>query len=195
MTEENIDRRVQRTRDLLRRSLMQLIREKSYDDVTIQDITERVNLGRTTFYLHYQSKDDLLLDHHADFMAHLKLKRISRDELLAETPPPELVNFLQQMYDGKNLYLAITHARDAVLIRRGIHEQMVTNLRESLNIAFPDAAPAMPLDVLTNYIIGAHLSLVDWWITTRTAYNAEQIAARLHSLRRAVLCDAYEVES
>ena len=63
MSDEKTDRRIQRTRELLRKALMELIDEKGYDAVTIQDITERANLGRTTFYLHYQSKEDLFLDH------------------------------------------------------------------------------------------------------------------------------------
>ena len=66
MQDENADRRVQRTRKLLRSALVQLIMERGYDVLTIQDITDKANLGRTTFYLHYQSKDEVLLDHHAE---------------------------------------------------------------------------------------------------------------------------------
>lgn len=56
------DRRVQRTRRHLREALMQLILERGYDAVTIEDITERADLGRTTFYLHYRDKEELLLE-------------------------------------------------------------------------------------------------------------------------------------
>ncbi|MFN8375405.1 MAG: helix-turn-helix domain-containing protein [Anaerolineae bacterium] len=58
------DRRVDRTRALLQQALMELIREKGYDAVTIQDITDRANVGRATFYLHYPSKDALFLSSH-----------------------------------------------------------------------------------------------------------------------------------
>ena len=57
-----MDRRVQRTRKLLRDALMSLIMEDGYDAVSIQDITEKANLGRATFYLHFKDKDELLLD-------------------------------------------------------------------------------------------------------------------------------------
>ena len=56
------DRRVQRTRKILRESLLELILDQGYDDVSIQDITQRANLGRATFYLHYKEKDELLQD-------------------------------------------------------------------------------------------------------------------------------------
>lgn len=58
------DRRVQRTRELLQKSLIDLIGERGYDAITIQDIVDRANVARTTFYVHYGSKDDLFLSCH-----------------------------------------------------------------------------------------------------------------------------------
>ena len=58
------DRRVQRTRELLQKTLIELITERGYDAITIQDIVDRANIGRTTFYLHYNSKDELLMSCH-----------------------------------------------------------------------------------------------------------------------------------
>src|SRR5579864_499085 len=55
-----IDRRVQRTHTLLRDALMALIEERGYEPILIQDITDRANVSRTTFYLHFRDKDDLL---------------------------------------------------------------------------------------------------------------------------------------
>jgi AcrR family transcriptional regulator len=55
-----LDRRIQRTRQLLRNALFALIIERGYESIAIQDITERANLGRATFYLHYQDKEELL---------------------------------------------------------------------------------------------------------------------------------------
>lgn len=55
-----VDRRVQKTRKLLIESLISLTLEKGYDRVTIQDIIERANVGRSTFYSHFESKDQLL---------------------------------------------------------------------------------------------------------------------------------------
>ena len=194
MNEDKPDRRVQRTRELLQRTLIQLIREKSYDAVTIQDITDRANLGRTTFYLHYQTKDDLLLDHFAAFAADLKLNNLSRAELLSESPPAALTAFLRQLADAQTIYRAFTAGKDAKFLLRGIREQMTRNLCDSLSAAFPEQAPSIPLDVLAQYIVGAQVSLMDWWMTSRNAYDADQIAAILHQLQRAAVRDAYRVE-
>ncbi|MEM6707029.1 MAG: TetR/AcrR family transcriptional regulator, partial [Acidobacteriota bacterium] len=55
------DRRVTRTKRLLRQALMELVREKDYARITVQDILDRADVGRSTFYTHYRDKDDLLL--------------------------------------------------------------------------------------------------------------------------------------
>jgi AcrR family transcriptional regulator len=54
------DRRVQRTRHRLKAALLELIRERGYDGMTVEDITERADVGRSTFYSHFTSKEDLL---------------------------------------------------------------------------------------------------------------------------------------
>ena len=58
------DRRVQKTRKLLLDALVSLILEKGYDEVSIQDIIDRANVGRSTFYAHYENKEQLLLFGH-----------------------------------------------------------------------------------------------------------------------------------
>jgi AcrR family transcriptional regulator len=59
MTKRTIDRRVARTRGMLQQALMSLILKKGYDATTVEDICEEANVGRSTFYAHYTSKDDL----------------------------------------------------------------------------------------------------------------------------------------
>ena len=56
------DRRIQRTRKALRDALYALVLDRGYDDLSVQDITDKANLGRATFYLHYREKDELLED-------------------------------------------------------------------------------------------------------------------------------------
>ena len=61
MAEATTDRRVRRTRQLLRDALMELTLERGYDRITVQDILDRADIGRSTFYSHYRDKDDLMV--------------------------------------------------------------------------------------------------------------------------------------
>src|SRR5215510_4394829 len=95
------DRRVQRTRQLLRNALIELTLEKGYDAVTVQDITDRANLGRATLYLHYRDKENLLLSSLEDTL----------EELKGRLEPPSLERFLANQ--GTHPYLvAFEHAAE-----------------------------------------------------------------------------------
>ena len=62
-----IDRRVRRTRDLLGDALVALMQEKPFETITVQHVLDRARIGRSTFYTHYRSKDDLFLSDLEDF--------------------------------------------------------------------------------------------------------------------------------
>lgn len=55
------DRRVRRTRAALRKALVELVLDKGFQAVTVEEITERADIGRATFYAHYRDKEDLLV--------------------------------------------------------------------------------------------------------------------------------------
>src|SRR5215217_6191503 len=101
-----IDRRVERTRERLQKALMDLIAERGYDSITIQDIVDRADLGRTTFYLHYNSKDDLFMSCHEAILSdfHLGLLHpFTREELLSQESPPEMTSAYRHLEEGRAL--------------------------------------------------------------------------------------------
>ena len=62
-----MDRRILRTRDTLGNALVELIREKPFEEITVQEILDRAGVGRSTFYTHYRDKNDLFLSDVEDF--------------------------------------------------------------------------------------------------------------------------------
>src|SRR5436190_23771191 len=88
------DRRVQRTKQTLYRTLMTLVAEKAFDKITVQEILERANVGRTTFYAHFQSKEDLFLSSHERVFSAISRSFFSEGGTLRAEPSPELVTFL-----------------------------------------------------------------------------------------------------
>ena len=71
MEPEKKDRRTRKTRQLLRNTLLELLKEKRYEDISVQDIIERADVARSTFYVHYMDKDDLLTGRHGIFAENL----------------------------------------------------------------------------------------------------------------------------
>src|SRR5215510_13478896 len=100
------DRRVQRTRELLQKALIELIGERGYDAITIQDIVDRANIGRTTFYLHYNSKDELFVSCHEAIVNKFRigpLHPLSREELLSPEAPSATVLAYRHLEEARTL--------------------------------------------------------------------------------------------
>src|SRR5215213_10781775 len=110
------DRRIQRTRLALRAALLELTKEKGYDSISVEEITERANVGRATFYLHYKDKEDLLLEEFSE-MANEKVQVLteipfsdwlqSQENTIdsgAKRPAPPLLIVFEHIYDNSQLY-------------------------------------------------------------------------------------------
>jgi AcrR family transcriptional regulator len=69
-----VDRRVVRTRRALGDALMRLLRERSLESITVQDVLDAAGVGRATFYGHFRGKQDLLLSHFESVMAWMDAK-------------------------------------------------------------------------------------------------------------------------
>jgi AcrR family transcriptional regulator len=190
------DRRVQRTREVLQKALIELIREGEYDAITIQDIVDRANVGRTTFYLHYNSKDELLMNCHEAIVREFHfgpLHPLSREELLSLEAPPGMVLAYRHLEGGRALFYSIFQGKDSLLILRRIRDQSAREIEVNLRAAFAEAGSAIPLEVLANYLAGAQLALLQWWLEKRRPHTPENLAQTFHRLQRAVIRDAFRL--
>lgn len=83
-SEVPVDRRIQRTKKLLLEALMHLIVERGYEAVTIQDIIDQANVGRSTFYSHYENKEQLLFSANQVLLTHLSKKDPAKRETISD---------------------------------------------------------------------------------------------------------------
>ena len=108
------DRRVRRTRRALREAMLDLMEEKGYDQVTVEELTDRADIGRTTFYLHYSAKQDLLLEQFGELLDQLVVQ-LSQIPLSAwgqegdlksvdDHPNRPICMIFQHAADNKDLY-------------------------------------------------------------------------------------------
>jgi AcrR family transcriptional regulator len=188
--EKPVDRRVQRTRRLLQQALIELLNERSYDDVTVQDIVDRANVGRTTFYTHFNSKEELFITCHEAVTADFRFWPLSAEAMLSPEPPPEMVAAYRHMEAVRPLMYPIFHGKDGALVQRRMRDWSAQVIEESLRAAFAETDSAIPFAFLANYLAGAQIALIQWWMEKHTAYSADDLAAMFHRLQRAALRDA-----
>jgi AcrR family transcriptional regulator len=186
---------VQRTRGQLEQALVELVSERDYDAITIQDILDRANVGRTTFYHHYSGKDDLFLNSHRAILSRVQtepLYPLSREELLSPYAPPRMIAAYQHLEAARGRLLRIFQGKDGLLTLRGVlRDWNAQQIEESLQAAFVGCESEIPIELLANYLAGSHLALVQWWLEGRRTTTAIDIAHTYHRLQRAAICDAF----
>jgi len=184
-----IDRRVVRTRRLLRDALFALILEEGFDAVTIEEITERADLGRTTFYLHYRDKEDLLLQSIGELvddligrMAHVPLDEWSLQiDPASEAPSPAIVLPFQHVAEHAHLYRIILRGEGTYSVSRRLRDIIVQASDAIIQVLLgrekmATLEPQVPLEVFLNYLAGAWIGLITWWLENEMPYTQEQMA-------------------
>ena len=191
------DRRIQRTCRALRTALLELIKEKGYDAISIEEITERANLGRATFYLHYKDKEDLLLEEFSD-MANEKVQVLTKipfsDWLAQENtaeggakiPAPPLIIVFEHIYDNSELYYILLKSEKSSRIVERIRKISTEAIVKFMEVkAKTDPIPLqfnVPIEFFAAFFSGALLSTVDWWLEEDMHHTPREMTHLFQSL-------------
>jgi AcrR family transcriptional regulator len=171
---ENVapDRRTQRTRQTLSHALIALIQEKRYEAITVQDICDRANVGRSTFYAHYQDKDDLLASNFQQMMESLGSQVEWRDNQFI-FPVTALFRHVQEHH---HLYKALAWGGGFDVLLRAGQQQWRAHIEAHLTTLLPQGRnPAIPVDVATTYLAGTLQTLLLWWLERKMPYSPERM--------------------
>ncbi|ART67347.1 hypothetical protein BTO20_00920 [Mycobacterium dioxanotrophicus] len=156
------DRRVRRTRKLLHDAFLELVLEKGYEKTTIQDILDRADVGRSTFYGHFRDKEALLTASFDGMRAQLEhdLAGIDATGPVDVTLPAALL--YEHAHRNQRVYRALCGHQGGALVQRYLRGLISDLLRKHLQ---PSAAhPDVPDDVAAEFYTSATLGLMVWWI-------------------------------
>jgi len=190
------DQRAHRTRELLQKALIELISEPGYDAITIQDIVDHASVGRTTFYQYYNSKDDLFMSCHEAIVSEFQSEQfyphpLSRQELLSPEAPLKMVEAYRHLDEARARLYPIFQGKDGPLILRRMHDRSAQEIEINLRTAFAEAEHTISLELLANYLAGAQIALVQWWLEKRRPHTPQNLARTFHRLQRAAIRDAF----
>src|SRR5512138_1105368 len=168
MSEKN-DRRSQRTRHLLSAAMVELIREKDYSSITVNDIIERANVGRSTFYSHYRDKDDLFVGE-LDRVIEVLSQRIPGQEEFPYFPSLGLFTHVGEEYE---LYKALVWTPGIDLLIKHMQKSLSQRVEQGLQKSGREFD--VPIPVLASFIAGSFLTLLKWWLENKRMYSPEQM--------------------
>lgn len=175
------DRRSKRTQRSLSEALVDLIKEKRFDDITIQEVIDRADVGRSTFYTHFRDKEDLFQQDWERFLdgfaQHIDWDKAGRERFV---PAVYLFSHLQEyqpFYQG----LVRSGKKDAVF--RSGTSHLSQRIEAALNLSFKGKpVRSLPIPILANYLASELFALLQWWLDQNMPYSPERMDEIFHEL-------------
>ena len=182
-----MDRRIQKTRAAIFDAFNRLLSRKSYPKITIQDIIEEADIGRSTFYAHFETKDDLLQAMCRDLFNH-----IFSDDLRAEETHDFsfssgrsnslLTHILYHLKDDEKNLKGILSCESSGLFWNAIRQQFSRFAKSCLMKARTEKSAGIPEELLVSHITGSFVGLVKWWMRNGTKETPEVLEKYFEAL-------------
>jgi AcrR family transcriptional regulator len=181
--ERKVDPRIERTLEALRSALMALIEEEGFDAISVQDITRRARLNRATFYLHYRDKHDLLLQAGEAVFDHLVAMAgpIDRENLNIQKPVQSLVVVFEHVAEYQDFYRAVLGRSGVPIFAARTRNYLAAVMQArlvSLRAIYSAAAPILDDAFISQYLAGALLSIIIWWLENGMPHSPDYMADR-----------------
>ena len=179
---EKVDLRILKTKNSLYLALINLMKEKSFEEIKVSDICSKALVNRSTFYSHYDDKYELLQDCIKDLKESLssELKKNTTISSTKEYYIEMIKLFLNHIEDKKDTYLAIAiNNRNSILIDI-LYDVIDKDIIEHLYDHYNDKE--VPLSIVTKFYLGAVVSIALNWIQNINKYTKEEIIDYLDKL-------------
>jgi AcrR family transcriptional regulator len=178
---ETMDRRAARTRGALHQALMSLILSKGYDTISVSDIVEAADIGRSTFYAHYTGKEDLLRSGFQLLRRELEeARRQEEDSEAADLP----LSFSLAMFEHAGRYRdaarALVGGRGGVIVQSEIRRALASVVRKDVARLRQD--DTIPGELRVQFVVGAFLTVLDWWLERKPGLSPGEVDAMFRRL-------------
>ena len=172
-----MDRRQQKTRNAIFQAFNRLLEEKHFNNITVQEILDEANIGRSTFYSHFETKDELLKEMCTDIFDH-----IFSHELHSETShdfsasdhglQEKITHLLYHLKDNRGNVLGVLSGESSELFMRYFKEYLVTMFEQYPGCIRQD----VPKEFAMNHLVGSLADDVRWWIGNKMEMPPEELA-------------------
>jgi len=179
------ERRRQQTRKQLIDAADSLVLEKGYESVTIQDITDRADLGRGTFYIHFKDKEEAVWSAIEDGLR--ATEEDAHSQFSGSLPPqPEYYayrNIFRHAEKNKKLYRVMLGGQGSAVMTARVQKHVAAEFSRDLALlpgnAFSEAG--IPIEILAQAVTGAAIQVVRWWLEHPNHNSADEMAGYLYS--------------
>lgn len=178
---KKVDARVRKTRDALGDALVSLMQEKPFDSITVQDVLDRAEVGRSTFYTHFSDKDDLLMSDADEFFEGMAMA-LSRHEDKSDRVFP-VEEFFNHLIEAKSFVEALKNSGRMNDNMELAQEHFARGIeRRFAEIPKGAMIPMQERSVRAFAHAGALLSLMKWWIDRGMQETPDEMDKLFHRI-------------
>ncbi len=190
--DEKPDRRKRRTRALLRQALMALIVEKGFDAISVQDITDRADVSRATFYLHYADKEELLtrsMREVYDELVETAEKQLDDEVFAAALLHGDHSTFydatdFQHVVEHEEFYRVLLSEKGVAAFTVMVRDYLAKLVQEQvcLPVSAGGTAARLPPEMVAHAVAGAEIGVISWWLNQGRHHTPEDMAKMFYQL-------------
>jgi AcrR family transcriptional regulator len=172
------DRRAARTEKSLHQALISLIIERGYEPITVQDIIDRADVGRSTFYAHFTGKEDLLR-HGFELLRRDLTEGQAKLAGDGRTPLAFSLAMFEHAYARRDVYLALVGGRGATVVLGEIRRVLSDFVQKELGDSGEDT---LPRAVRVQFVVGTFLTMLTWWLEKKPKLSPAEVNAMFRRL-------------
>ena len=185
MSEPKTDRRIIRTRRMIRDALTELMEEKGFEGVTVRDLTEKANINRGTFYLHYRDKYDLMEQSEGELLTEIEamvkeFNKVTNPQkaltlIHQQEPYPFLLKLLEYIRENADFMKVILGSKGDPAFQVKMKELVQVYLLEKVTNHLTSSDMLVPLGYLSAFITSAYLGVIQQWLENGMEQSPKEI--------------------
>jgi AcrR family transcriptional regulator len=177
------ERRKQRTRQAIKAAAAELLVEKGYEPLTIQDITDHLDLARATFYIYFRDKDEViweLLQEKFDALYARVIDELPKDS--HDRHYQKLLRIFEYAQQNRDLMKILLGNRGHISLTRKLADYLVSIIEKDIKSGLTQHQVDAPISFTARFLAGAMIQTMIWWFETDNNYSPEQVTRMFYEL-------------
>ena len=162
------DRRITKTRKAIYAAFLQLLNQKNFETITVQEIIDLADVGRSTFYSHYESKE-LLLDELCRYLFHHLFERVGN--LTIEEYLTHIFSHFKKNQDHVTSLLFSKNDYFLRQLQKELKHHVYPMVAENLQVSYPK----IPASYLKHFVVSNFIETLTWWLKKGKSYKEDQV--------------------
>lgn len=181
------DRRVRKTKSAIKHAFIQLLKERGLENITVQDIADKADINRGTFYLHYEDKyllltdmEDECIDQISKFTQFSEIQGDNVEMIATLFIDKVLRNIIQHVYDNLDFYNTILSLERKSRLEEKISDLIQYNMKNQISV--DNEIEGIPEMYFHSYVSGVTISIIRYWVLDTNRISVDELVTHIFKI-------------